>query len=42
MKDADGNLLFEDGYYHESEERSAPSFSLIIDGITELNKEEQR
>lgn len=26
-----------DGYFHESELRSAPSFSLRIDGITELN-----
>lgn len=26
-----------DGYFHESELRSAPSFSLIIDGITPLN-----
>lgn len=28
-----------DGYFHESELRSAPSFSLRIDGITELNNE---
>ena len=28
-----------DGYFHESELRSAPSFSLRIDGITELNSE---
>ena len=27
-----------DGYYHESEMRSAPSFDKIIDGITELNQ----
>ncbi len=26
------------GYFHESEYRSAPYFDLIIDGITELNK----
>ena len=26
-----------DGYYHESEYQSAPSFSIRIDGITELN-----
>ena len=26
-----------DGYFHESELRAAPSFSLVIDGITELN-----
>ena len=29
--------LFKDGYYHESEFRSAPSFDVIIDGITNLN-----
>lgn len=33
--DAD-NAIF-DGYYHESYFQSAPSFSLRIDGITELN-----
>ena len=33
--DAD-NAMF-DGYYHESYFQSAPSFSLRIDGITELN-----
>ncbi len=27
-----------DGYFHESEKRSAPYFDLIIDGITELNQ----
>lgn len=27
-----------DGYFHESEKRSAPCFDLIIDGITELNQ----
>ncbi len=32
----DKNAIF-DGYFHESEFRSAPSFSLIIDGITPLN-----
>ena len=26
-----------DGYYHESEYRSAPSFDVQIDGITYLN-----
>lgn len=26
-----------DGYFHESELRAAPSFALVIDGITELN-----
>ena len=30
------NVVF-DGYYHESYVRSAPSFDLRIDGITELN-----
>ena len=33
---ANVNLLA-DGYYHESEFRSAPSFDVIIDGITNLN-----
>ena len=31
-----GNAVF-DGYYHESFGQSAPSFSIIIDGITTLN-----
>ena len=41
--DADGDWTNEtnegivDGYYHESEYISAPSFALRIDGITELN-----
>jgi basic membrane protein A len=35
VNDAD-NAVF-DGYYHESYFQSAPSFSLRIDGITELN-----
>ena len=30
------NVVY-DGYYHESDVRSAPSFNLRIDGITELN-----
>ena len=30
--------LLKDGYYHESELRSAPSFDKIIDGISELNQ----
>ena len=30
--------LLKDGYYHESEFRSAPSFDVIIDGITNLNQ----
>ena len=30
--------LVENGYYHESEYRSAPSFDVIIDGITNLNQ----
>ena len=35
----DANAKFlENGYYHESELRSAPSFDKIIDGITELNQ----
>ena len=29
--------FLENGYYHESEFRSAPSFDVIIDGITNLN-----
>ncbi len=29
-----------DGYFHESEHRSAPSFSIRIDGITELSNEQ--
>ena len=33
----DANEGIADGYYHESEYISAPSFSLRIDGITELN-----
>jgi len=33
----DTNEGIADGYYHESEYISAPSFSLRIDGITELN-----
>ncbi len=33
---ADQNAIY-DGYFHESEFRSAPSFNVIIDGITELN-----
>lgn len=41
--DTDGNYVndadeaISDGYYHESYFQSAPSFSLRIDGITELN-----
>ncbi len=30
--------VIKDGYFHESEYRSAPYFALIIDGITELNQ----
>lgn len=30
----EGNELVSDGYYHEGELRSAPCFSMIIDGIT--------
>ena len=33
----DGKELISDGYFHESELRSAPAFDLRIDGITELN-----
>lgn len=33
----DTNEAIVDGYYHESEYISAPSFALRIDGITELN-----
>ena len=29
--------VIKDGYFHESEYRSAPCFDLVIDGITELN-----
>ena len=32
------NVVY-DGYYHESEVRSAPAFNLRIDGITELNND---
>ncbi|MBQ2892315.1 MAG: BMP family ABC transporter substrate-binding protein [Bacilli bacterium] len=32
--------VIKDGYFHESEYRSAPYFDLRIDGITELNKAE--
>ena len=35
VQDADEAII--DGYYHESYFQSAPSFSLRIDGITELN-----
>ena len=30
--------VISDGYFHESEYRSAPYFDLRIDGITEINK----
>ena len=33
----EASKLLADGYYHESEFRSAPSFDVIIDGITNLN-----
>ncbi len=33
----DKNNVISDGYYHESYTQSAPSFTLRIDGITELN-----
>lgn len=33
----EGNELISDGYFHESELRSAPAFDIRIDGITELN-----
>ncbi len=33
----DANNVISDGYYHESYTQSAPSFTLRIDGITELN-----
>lgn len=41
--DTDANFtpdteVIKDGYFHESEYRSAPYFDLIIDGITELNQ----
>ena len=35
--DADKNAIY-DGYFHESEFRSAPSFNVIIDGIVNLNE----
>ena len=41
--DSDGDWAYDtgeavsDGYYHESEYQSAPSFSIRINGITELN-----
>ena len=31
----DGTEFVKDGYYHESEYRSAPSFDVVIDGITD-------
>ena len=44
MADVDSDEAFEkdtevikDGYFHESEFRSAPYFDLTIDGITLLN-----
>lgn len=36
-KVADNDLIY-DGYFHESETISAPSFDLAIDGITRLNE----
>ena len=41
--DDDGTFVGEtevvkDGYFHESEYRSAPYFNIIIDGVTELDK----
>lgn len=38
VDEADKEAIW-DGYFHESELRSAPSFSLRIDGIIELNNE---
>lgn len=43
--DDDGKFVGEteaisNGYFHESEYRSAPYFDMLIDGITELNKSE--
>ncbi len=35
----EGTKFLTGGYYHESEFRSAPSFDVIIDGITNLNME---
>lgn len=35
LTEADDALVF-DGYYHESENQSAPSFNYIIDGVTDL------
>ena len=32
----DGMEFVKDGYYHESEYRSAPSFDVLIDGITDV------
>ncbi len=32
----DGTQFVKDGYYHESEYRSAPSFDILIDGINDL------
>ena len=34
----DSDIVY-DGYYHESEKVSAPSFDLKIDGITRLNED---
>ena len=35
LTDADSDYIW-DGYFHESEKASAPSFDFIIDGITDL------
>ncbi|MEE3461570.1 MAG: BMP family ABC transporter substrate-binding protein [Lachnospiraceae bacterium] len=36
LTDDNGNKMFDGGYYHEGELRSAPSFDLMIDGISEV------
>lgn len=35
----EGNEMISDGYFHESELRSAPAFDIRIDGIKELNND---
>ena len=38
----DGTQFIKDGYYHESEYRSAPSFDVLIDGINDLGHVNQQ
>ena len=34
----EGNEMVSDGYFHESEVRSAPYFDILIDGITAITE----